>query len=163
MFPRVHLLHFVSNNSKLYQVLPGPRVLILGDETLKKRAVLLQLGQAGVLRRLPEFPQKIKSSVSSVHNGITYVCGGKFIECYAFDPSVQDWRYLTQMDGERSGSAAVSVEEGMWITGGGPEADGDFLVLNSTIIVHANGRWVSCHGATFEMQEPKDFFLSYVY
>ena len=118
----------------------------MGDESTEKKAVVLQPHQTGILRSLPDFPARIKGSVAVLNNGIIHVCGGKYTrKCFIFDPVVQGWTQLAQLPTERSGSAALSVRRGIWITGGGPEADADLLVSNTTLIIQSNGRYGHLH------------------
>ena len=79
--------------------------------------------------------------VSGALVGTTMVsCGGygdgtTYDSCYKFDKQDNQWKFLSNMSTPRSGSAAISIHNGVWITGG-YDGDND---LSSTEFIFLNG------------------------
>ena len=77
--------------------------------------------------------------------GTTMVsCGGRsgryphytyYDSCYSFDKQNNQWKFLSKMSKARKGTAAISIHNGVWITGG---YDGDNR-LSSTEFIFLNG------------------------
>ena len=84
------------------------------------------------------YPLDIHLATGALVGNEVVICGGGFpipSSCYQLGQD-KHWKLLGQMSTARYDSASVSVQNGLWITGG---TDDDGNILKSTEIMHLNG------------------------
>ena len=94
-----------------------------------------------------KYPLDINSASGVLVGNTMVICGGRFDrfvrakhikyydDCFSFGEDNQ-WRNLSRMSTRRDDSAAISVTNGIWITGG---VDSNNEVLDSTEFIFLNG------------------------
>ena len=65
-----------------------------------------------------------------------YRSGIYYKSCFSFDKQNNQWTFLSKMNTPRRGSAAISIHNGVWITGGRDDGDNH---LSSTEFIFLNG------------------------
>ena len=113
------------------------QVLITGvDDQAQKMEVIQPNGKTTICQAIShKYPLDI-SSASGALVGITMViCDGKTSACYSFSNDNQ-WRNLSKMITPRRFSSAISVSDGIWVTGG---RDSNRNVLDSSEFIFLNG------------------------
>jgi hypothetical protein len=106
------------------------------DETAKME-VIDESGSTKICNSKSKYPLKVSIATGVFTNNYIIVCGGypKTPACYTYADDQQGWTKLADMDTPRFGSASVSIDDGILVTGG---YDGS-NTLKTSEIVFLNG------------------------
>ena len=101
------------------------QILITGSDDQAPKMELLERNGSSTICQASSFKYPIDVEYASgALVGTTMVsCGGygdgtTYDSCYKFDKQNNQWTFLSKMSIPRTGSAAISVHNGVWITGG---------------------------------------------
>jgi len=118
-----------------YAILTGyPR----NDETAQME-VIDESGLTKICNSKSKYPLKVAEATGVFTNNYIIVCGGAYPEtpaCYTYADDQQGWTKLADMDTPRFGSASVSIDDGILVTGG---LDDGINTLKTSEIVFLNG------------------------
>ena len=88
-----------------------------------------------------KYPIDLYSASAALVGTTILLCGGyfggiRYDSCYSFDKQDNQWTLLSKMSTPRSASAAISIHNGVWITGGWDEdnrlSSTEFIFLDGT-------------------------------
>ena len=119
------------------------QILITGllDDQAPKMELLERNGSSTICQASSfKYPIDVYGASGALVGTTMVSCGGfgdgtYYDSCYKFDKQNNQWTFLSKMSSPRSGSAAISIHNGVWITGG-YDGDND---LSSTEFIFLNG------------------------
>jgi len=117
-----------------YAILTGhPR----NDETAQME-VIDESGSTKICNSKSKYPLKVGDATGVFTDNYIIVCGGypTTTACYTYADDQQGWTKLADMDTPRFGSASVSIDDGILVTGG---LDDGINTLKTSEIVFLNG------------------------
>ena len=132
----------ISNSLLFDSLTETKQILITGFDDQAWKMELLERNGSSTICQASSFKYPIDVEYASgALVGTTMVsCGGygdgtTYDSCYKFDKQNNQWTFLSKMSSPRSASAAISMHNGVWITGG-YDGDND---LSSTEFIFLNG------------------------
>ena len=116
------------------------QMLITGDDDdqAPKMELLERNGSSTICQASSfKYPIDVYGASSALIGTTMVLCGGdREDSCYRFDKKNNQWTFLSKMNTPRRGSAAISIHNGVWITGGRDDGHND---LSSTEFIFLNG------------------------
>ena len=121
------------------------QILITGydDDQAPKMELLEKNGSSTICQASSfKYPIDVESASGALVGTTMVLCGGRdysdmvYDSCYSFDKQNNQWTFLSKMSTPRYGSAAISIHNGVWITGGWDDGRND---LSSTEFIFLNG------------------------
>jgi len=126
---RASLNDYTGYENMKYVLLTGnPR----NDETAQME-VMDERGSTKICNSKSIYPLKVEDATAVFTDNYIIVCGGYRTNsaCYTYADNQQGWTKLADMDTPRYGSASVSIDDGILVTGG---YDGSNYVKTSEIV-----------------------------
>ena len=113
-----------------------------GDDQAPKMELLERNGSSTICQASSfKYPIDVNYASGALVGTTMVLCGGYgddtyYDSCYRFDKQDNQWTFLSKMSTPRKASAAISIHNGVWITGGDDEQRND---LSSTEFIFLNG------------------------
>ena len=135
----------ISNSLLFDSLTETKQILITGSSYENPQAPKMELlernGSSTICQASSfKYPIDVEYASGALVGTTMVSCGGygdgtTYDSCYKFDKQNNQWTFLSKMSSPRSGSAAISMHNGVWITGG-YDGDND---LSSTEFIFLNG------------------------
>jgi len=134
---RASLNDYTGYENMKYVLLTGnPR----NDETAQME-VMDERGSTKICNSKSIYPLKVEDATAVFTDNYIIVCGGYRTNsaCYTYADNQQGWTKLADMDTPRYGSASVSIDDGILVTGGyddethGTLKTSEIIFLNGTV------------------------------